>query len=87
MVNILQGYSDYFLKSKYFYTATKTKNCGDNMRYKSQSGNISDINFLRELFDIDKFISNLKGAKELQLFYYVFFNTKIFLYYLRERIY
>ena len=32
MVNILQGYSDYFLKSKYFYTATKTKNCDDNMR-------------------------------------------------------
>ena len=84
-VNILTGYTDFFLKSKYFYEATKNKNCGDNIRYKSQSGNISDINFLRELFNIDEFV--LKASRETQPFYYVFFNTKIFLYYLRDRIY
>ena len=84
-VNILAGYTDYFLKSKYFFEAVKNKNCGDNMRYKSQSGNISDINFLRELFNIDEFVQ--KAARENQPFYYVFFNTKIFLYYLRDRIY
>ena len=84
LVSILAGYTDSFLKSKFFYEATKTKNCGDNIRYKSQSGNISDINFLKELFNIDEFVSN---AKESQAFYYVFFHTKIFLYYLRDRIY
>ena len=55
-VNILAGYTDYFLKSKYFYETTKNKNCGDNMRYKSQSGNFSDINFLKELFNVDEFV-------------------------------
>ena len=85
MVNILAGYTDYFLKSKYFYKETKNKNCGDNIRYKSQSGNISDINFLKELFNVDDFVS--KASRETQPFYYVFFHTKIFLYYLRDRIY
>ena len=85
LVNTLSGYSDYFLKSKYFYEAMKNKNCGDNMRYKSQTPNNSDITFLRELFNIDEFV--LKASRELQPFYYVFFNTKIFLYYLRDRIY
>ena len=55
------------------------------MRYKSQTPNNSDITFLRELFNIDEFV--LKTSRELQPFYYVFFNTKIFLYYLRDRIY
>ena len=85
LVNILAGYSDYFLKSKYFYEAARNKNCGDNIRYKSQSANISDINFIRELFNIDEFVA--KASRETQPFYYVFFHTKIFLYYLRDRIY
>jgi hypothetical protein len=85
LVDTLAGYSDYFLKSEYFYEATKNKNCGDNMRYKSQTPNNSDISFLRELFNIDEFV--FKASRELQPFYYVFFNTKIFLYYLRDRIY
>ena len=85
LVNIFAGYSDYFLKSKYFYEATRNKNCGDNIRYKSQSANISDINFIRELFNIDEFVA--KASREAQPFYYVFFHTKIFLYYLRDRIY
>ena len=84
-VNVLNGYSDYFLKSNYFYDAIKTKNCGDNIRYKSQTANISDINFLRELFNVDEFVA--KASRENQAFYYVFFKTKIFLYYLRDRIY
>lgn len=50
------------------------------MRYKSQGGNISDINFLRELFDIDEFVS--KSPRDSQPFYYVFFHTKLFLYFL-----
>ena len=85
LYSILSGYSDYFLKSQYFYKETKNKNCGDNMRYKSQSGNISDINFIKELFNIDEFVA--KSPRETQAFYYVFFHTKIFLYYLRDRIY
>ena len=84
-VNILAGYSDHFLKSNYFYEAARNKNCGDNIRYKSQVANISDINFLRELFNIDECVS--KASRETQPFYYVFFHTKIFLYYLRDRIY
>ena len=85
LVDILQGYSDYFLKSEYFFKETKNKNCGDNIRYKSQTGNISDINFIKELFNIDEFVS--KSPRETQAFYYVFCHTKIFLYYLRDRIY
>ena len=86
LVNLLSGYSDFFLKSKYFYKEAKNKNCGDNIRYKSQTGNISDINFLKELFNVDVFVTS-KTSKEIQAFYYVFFHTKIFLYYLRDRIY
>ena len=85
LVNLLAGYSDCFLKSEYFYKEVKSKNCGDNIRYKSQTGNISDINFLKELFNVDEFVS--KASRETQAFYYVFFHTKIFLYYLRDRIY
>ena len=85
IVGILNGYSDYFLKSKYFYKSLKTKNCGDNIRYKSLSDNISDVNFLKELFNIDDFLT--KSSRESPAFYYVFFHTKIFLNYLRDRIY
>ena len=85
LVGILNGYCDYLLKSRYFYEAIKTGNCGDNMRYKSQTSNISDINFLKELFNIDEFVKNC--SRDLQPFYYTFFHTKLFLYYLRDRIY
>lgn len=82
LVNILAGYSDFFLKSSFFYEATKNKNCGDNIRYKGQD---SGLFFVRELFNKEEFI--LKSNKETHPFYYVFFNTQIFCYYLRDRIY
>ena len=82
LVNILAGYSDYFLKSSFFYETTKNKNCGDNIRYK---GKDSGLLFVRELFNKEEFI--LKSNKETHPFYYVFFNTQIFCYYLRDRIY
>ena len=85
LVGIFYGFSDYFLKSKYFYDAMKNGNCGDNMRYKSQVANVSDITFLKDLFNLDECVKNY--SKDLQPFYYVFFNTKLFLYYLRDRIY
>ena len=85
LVGLFHGFSDYLLKSKFFYEAIKNGNCGDNMRYKSLTANISDINFLKELFNIDEFVKNC--SSDLRPFYYVFFHTKIFLYFLRERIY
>ena len=85
LVGIFYGFSDYLLKSKYFYEAMKNGNCGDNMRYKSQIANMSDINFLKEVFNIDECVKNY--SRDLQPFYYVFFHTKLFLYFLRDRIY
>ena len=85
LVGLFNGFSDYYLKSKFFFEAMKNGNCGDNMRYKSQMANISDINFLKELINIDDFIKNC--SRDTQPFYYVFFHTKMFLYFLRERIY
>ncbi len=82
IVNLLEGYSDFFVKSEYFYKAMKEKNCGNNIRYKGQE---AQILFLKELFNVDEFL--LKCPKESQPFYYVFFHTKMFLYYLRDRIY
>ena len=82
MVNILEGYTDFFLKSEYFYEAMKRKSCGDNIRYKGQE---AQILFLKELFNVEEFI--LRSPRENQHFYYVFFHTKLFLYYLRDRIY
>ena len=85
LVGLLNGYSDYLLKSKYFYEAMKNGNCGDNMRYKSLIPNLSDINFLKEIFNLDEFVKTF--SRDLQPFYYVFFNTKLFLNFLRDRIY
>ena len=85
LVGIFYGFSDYLLKSKYFYESMKKGNCGDNMRYKSQSANISDISFLKEIFNVDEFVKTF--SRDLQPFYYVFFHTKLFLYFLRDRIY
>ena len=85
LVGLFHGFSDYYLHSKFFYEAMRNGNCGDNMRYKSQIGNISDINFLKELINIDEFLKNC--SRDTQPFYYVFLHTKMFLYFLRERIY
>ena len=85
LVGIFYGFSDYFLKSKFFYEAMKNGNCGDNMRYKSQTANISDTNFLKDIFNLDECVKSY--SRDLQPFFYVFFNTKIFLYYIRDRIY
>ena len=85
LVGLFNGFSDYLLKSKYFYEAMQNGNCGDNMRYKSFIANVSDINFLKEIFNLDEFVKTF--SRDLQPFYYVFFNTKLFLNFLRERIY
>ena len=84
-VGLLNGITDYFLKSKFFYDAMRNGNCGNNMRYKSKTANLSDIYFLKELFNVDEFVKSC--SKDVQPFYYVFFHTSIFLYYLRDRIY
>ena len=80
----MSGYTDYFLNSKFFSAALKTKNCGDNIRYKSNN-NQSDINFLIENFNLDEFLK--QTTRDIQPFYYAFFNTKMFLNFLREKIY
>ena len=85
LAGLFNGFSDYYLKSKFFYDAMRNGNCGENMRYKSQMANILDINFLKEIINIDEFIKSC--SKDTQPFYYVFFHTKMFLYFLRERIY
>ena len=84
-IGILNNYCDYLLKSRYFYEAIQNGNCGENMRYKSQITNVANIHFLKELFNVDEFVKNF--SRDLQPFYYVFCHTKIFLYYLRDRIY
>ena len=73
LVGIFYGFSDYLLKSKYFYESMKNGNCGDNMRYKSQIANVSDINFLKEIFNIDecvKIYSNFFTTILLRVFPY-----------------
>ena len=83
-VTILSGYTDYYLKSKYFYEAYNTKNCGFELLFKNnEEHKINDLNFIKEIFNFDEFINK----SENPLFYFVFCQTKLFVNFLRERIY
>ena len=70
LVWLFNRFSDYNLKSKFFYEAMKNRNCGDNIRYKSQMANISDINFLKEIINIDDFI---KIVREIHSHFIAYF--------------
>lgn len=83
-VSILSGYTDYYLKSKYFNEAYNTKNCGFELLYKtSNQWEINDLNFVKEIFNFDEFVNKSDNP----LFYFVFCQTKLFVNFLRERIY
>ena len=84
-VYILAGYTDYYLNSKYFYESIKSKDCGNEILYKKNDKGMNDLNFVKEIFNYEEFI--YKSGKDGQLFYYVFFQTKIFVNFLREIIY
>ena len=79
-IYIMSGYSDHLLNSKYFGKCIKNKNEGDDIRFKN-----SEKDFIKELFNLDLFISN--QSKDHQLFYFAFCNTKLFMNFFREKIY
>ena len=80
-INILQGFSEFLLKSNDLYNNefTKNKSIGDNTFKKT------NVNFKKEVFDEENFL--LKVNKECVPFYKIFFKTEMFKYFLRERIY
>ena len=77
-INILSGYTKFLLKcpSHGFF--------GDNIRHK-YNGKNGIIKYIKEIFDIDGFISNF--PKETQMFYKAFFNTELFFNFIRGIIY
>ena len=77
-IDILSGYTDYYLNSKYFYEAYTTKNCGYELLFKN-----NDINFMKEIFNYDEFVNK----SDSPIFYFMFCQTKLFINFLRERIY
>ena len=84
MIKMLSGYTDYYLNSKYFNESFTSKNCGFELLFKENlENNINHTNFIREILNIDEFINKSDNPQ----FYFVFFQTKIFLNFLRERIY
>ena len=80
-VEILEGYTDYLIKSKYLYNETFTKNIniGENIFFKYND------KFKKEVFNEDEFI--VKSQKDYITFYKIFFKTEMFTNFLRERIY
>ena len=83
-VNILAGYTDYFLNSKYFFEAFSSKSCGFEVLFKkNKEKNISSFQFLKENFNFEEFVNK----SDSPLFYFVFCRTKMFLNFMRERIY
>ena len=80
-VSILEGYTDFFLRSQYLYndTFTKNVNIGENLLIKNNN------KFRLEVFNEEEFI--LKTQKEFWPFYRIFFNTEMFTNFLREKIY
>ena len=84
-VFLLEGYNDYLLNSKCFYDFFIHKNCGNELLYKKNNEKgINDLNFIKEIFKYEEYL--IKFPKD-QLFYFVFFQTKMFINFLRERIY
>ena len=83
-INMLSGYTDYFLNSKYFNEAFTTKNCGFELLFKEhKEKNINNLNFIKEIFNFDEFVNKSDNPT----FYFAFCQTKLFLNFLRERIY
>ena len=83
-ISLLNGYSDYFLNSKYFYEAFSSKACGFELLYKdNKEKQISQLNFIKEIFNFDEFVNK----SDSPLFFFVFCQTKLFWNFLRERIY
>ena len=82
-INILSGYTDYYLNSKFFNESFTTKNCGYELLFKNSEKEINDLNFIKEIFNLDEFINK----SENPIFYFVFCQTKLFIEFLRERIY
>ena len=80
-VSIMQGYTDFLYKSKYLYNDkfSKNINIGENTFIKMNE------NFKKEVFNEDEFLS--KAPKDSIPFYKIFFNTDMFIFFLRERIY
>ena len=76
--NILSGYTQYLLR------CPDHRLYGDNIRHK-YNGKNGLIKYIKEIFDIDKFISNY--PKETQMFYKSFFNTELFFNFIRGIIY
>ena len=76
--NILSGYTQYLLK------CPDHRLYGDSIRHK-YNGKNGLIKYIKEIFDIDKFISNY--PKETQMFYKSFFNTELFFNFIRGIIY
>ena len=81
MFQILAGYNEYILNSKYFY---KSKDYENEIIYRKNIIGLSEFYFVKEIFDIEKFI---KSHSNDSLFYLVFCQTKMFVNFLRERIY
>ena len=83
-IYILSGYTDYILNSKYFSEAYTTKNCGFELLFKdNKEKNINNLNFVKEIFNFDEFVNKSDNPS----FYFAFCQTKLFLNFLRERIY
>ena len=80
-VDIMQGYTDFLLKSKYLYNESFTKNIniGENIFIKN------NYKFKKEVFNEDEFLAKIEN--DYIPFYKIFFNTDIFTNFLRERIY
>ena len=80
-VEIMKGYSEFLIESKYLYSDESKKNSskGENVFIKSND------KFKKEVFLEDEFIAT--GQKDYIAFYKIFFNTEMFTYFLRERIY
>ena len=76
-VNIMCGYTEFMLKSPSFYKYPR--NIGEKMHFKHEN------NFLKEVFNCEDFIA--KAPKDYQLFYDIFFKTKLFANFFYERIY
>ena len=76
-VNILSGYTEFFLKPPSLYN--NPKNIGEKVFFKKNN------TFLKEVFNYDEFIA--KAPKDYQAFYKIFFKTKLFLRFFHERIY
>ena len=82
--NILSGYTDYFLKSKYFSENYNSKSNGFELLYKNNpEKELTDLNFVKEIFNLEEFANKSDNP----LFFFVFCQTKLFWDFLRERIY